>query len=49
MQILMGLTEHHLSKETQDTETQTASVPLYRESLGKHNPASEPSQIFSYC
>ncbi|XP_010130513.1 PREDICTED: oral-facial-digital syndrome 1 protein, partial [Buceros rhinoceros silvestris] len=35
MQILMGLTEHHLSKETQDTETQTTSVPLYRESLAE--------------
>ncbi|NWR64908.1 OFD1 protein, partial [Bucorvus abyssinicus] len=35
MQILMGLTEHHLSKETQDTETQTASVPPYRESLAE--------------
>ncbi|NXI36227.1 OFD1 protein, partial [Galbula dea] len=33
MQILIGLTEHHLSKETRDTETQTASVPSYRESL----------------
>jgi len=35
MQILIGLTEHHLSKETHDTETQTTSVPPYRESLGK--------------
>ncbi|NXI93646.1 OFD1 protein, partial [Psophia crepitans] len=33
MQILMGLTEHHLSKETHDTETQTTSVPPYRASL----------------
>lgn len=35
MQILIGLTEHHLSRETHDTETQTTSVPPYRESLGK--------------
>ncbi|NXP55328.1 OFD1 protein, partial [Heliornis fulica] len=35
MQILMGLTEHHLSKETHDTETQTASVLPYRESLAE--------------
>ncbi|NWX39031.1 OFD1 protein, partial [Steatornis caripensis] len=35
MQILIGLTEHHLSKETQDTETQTTSVPAYRESLAE--------------
>ncbi|KFP80728.1 Oral-facial-digital syndrome 1 protein, partial [Apaloderma vittatum] len=35
MQILIGLTEHHLSKETQDTETQTISVPPYRESLAE--------------
>ncbi|XP_035757614.1 oral-facial-digital syndrome 1 protein isoform X2 [Egretta garzetta] len=34
-QILIGLTEHHLSKETHDTETQTTSVPLYRESLAE--------------
>ncbi|NWI51957.1 OFD1 protein, partial [Calyptomena viridis] len=33
MQILIGLTEHHLSKETHSTETQTISVPPYRESL----------------
>ncbi|XP_057275600.1 centriole and centriolar satellite protein OFD1 isoform X2 [Pezoporus wallicus] len=35
MQILLGLTEHHLSKETHDTETQTNSVPPYRESLAE--------------
>ncbi|KAM4683308.1 centriole and centriolar satellite protein OFD1 isoform 5-T7 [Amazona ochrocephala] len=35
MQILIGLTEHHLSKETRDTETQTNSVPPYRESLAE--------------
>ncbi|NWU68361.1 OFD1 protein, partial [Pterocles burchelli] len=35
MQILIGLTEHHLSKETRDTETQTTSVPPYRESLAE--------------
>ncbi|KFQ13630.1 Oral-facial-digital syndrome 1 protein, partial [Leptosomus discolor] len=35
MQILMGLTEHHVSKETHDTETQTTFVPPYRESLAK--------------
>ncbi|XP_050747412.1 centriole and centriolar satellite protein OFD1 isoform X1 [Gymnogyps californianus] len=35
MQILIGLTEHHLSKETHDTETQTTSVPSYRESLAE--------------
>ncbi|XP_061220445.1 centriole and centriolar satellite protein OFD1 [Neopsephotus bourkii] len=35
MQILIGLTEHHLSKETHDTETQTNSVPPYRESLAE--------------
>ncbi|NXN02392.1 OFD1 protein, partial [Sylvia borin] len=35
MQILMGLTEHHLNRETHNTETQTASVPLYRESLAE--------------
>ncbi|KAM9300853.1 centriole and centriolar satellite protein OFD1 isoform 3-T3 [Morus bassanus] len=34
-QILIGLTEHHLSKETRDTETQTTSVPPYRESLAE--------------
>ncbi|XP_075032090.1 centriole and centriolar satellite protein OFD1 isoform X6 [Calonectris borealis] len=34
-QILIGLTEHHLSKETHDTETQTTSVPPYRESLAE--------------
>ncbi|NXN98611.1 OFD1 protein, partial [Rhinopomastus cyanomelas] len=34
MQILTGLTEHHLSKETHDTETQT-TVPPYRESLAE--------------
>ncbi|NXH17895.1 OFD1 protein, partial [Bucco capensis] len=35
MRILIGLTEHHLSKETHDTETQTTSVPSYRESLAE--------------
>ncbi|XP_074763089.1 centriole and centriolar satellite protein OFD1 isoform X1 [Athene noctua] len=35
MQILIELTEHHLSKETHDTETQTTSVPLYRASLAE--------------
>ncbi|KAM6097623.1 centriole and centriolar satellite protein OFD1 isoform 1-T2 [Chlamydotis macqueenii] len=35
MQILIGLTEHHLSKETRDTETQTTSVPPYRRSLAE--------------
>ncbi|XP_049690089.1 centriole and centriolar satellite protein OFD1 isoform X6 [Accipiter gentilis] len=35
MQILIGLTEHHLSRETHDTETQTTSVPPYRESLAE--------------
>ncbi|NWW45735.1 OFD1 protein, partial [Pedionomus torquatus] len=35
MRILIGLTEHHLSKETRDTETQTTSVPPYRESLAE--------------
>ncbi|XP_071604293.1 centriole and centriolar satellite protein OFD1 isoform X1 [Heliangelus exortis] len=35
MRILIGLTEHHLSKETHDTETQTNSVPPYRESLAE--------------
>ncbi|NXJ05189.1 OFD1 protein, partial [Odontophorus gujanensis] len=35
MQILMGLTEHHLSKECHDRETQTISVPPYRESLAE--------------
>ncbi|KAF1644849.1 Oral-facial-digital syndrome 1 protein, partial [Aptenodytes patagonicus] len=34
-QILIGLTEHYLSKETHDTETQTTSVPPYRESLAE--------------
>ncbi|XP_074670880.1 centriole and centriolar satellite protein OFD1 isoform X2 [Strix aluco] len=35
MQILIELTEHHLSKETHDTETQTTSVPPYRASLAE--------------
>ncbi|NXX14608.1 OFD1 protein, partial [Podargus strigoides] len=36
MQILIRLTEHHLSKETHNTETQTNSVLLpYRESLAE--------------
>ncbi|NXK99496.1 OFD1 protein, partial [Mesembrinibis cayennensis] len=35
MQILIGLTEHHLSKEAHDIETQTTSVPPYRESLAE--------------
>ncbi|OXB66873.1 hypothetical protein ASZ78_007333 [Callipepla squamata] len=33
--ILMGLTEHHLSKECHARETQTISVPPYRESLAE--------------
>lgn len=47
MQILIGLTEHHLNRETHNTETQTTSVPPYRESLGKCNLCKSP-QIFSY-
>ncbi|XP_066032929.1 centriole and centriolar satellite protein OFD1 [Chamaea fasciata] len=35
MQILMGLTEHHLNRETHNRETQTTSVPPYRESLAE--------------
>uniref|UniRef100_V9GVH4 Oral-facial-digital syndrome 1 n=1 Tax=Gallus gallus TaxID=9031 RepID=V9GVH4_CHICK len=35
MWILMGLTEHHLSKECNDRETQTISIPPYRESLAE--------------
>ncbi|XP_075378226.1 centriole and centriolar satellite protein OFD1 [Mycteria americana] len=35
MQILIGLTDHYLSTETHDTETQTTSVPPYRESLAE--------------
>ncbi|XP_053921667.1 centriole and centriolar satellite protein OFD1 isoform X2 [Cuculus canorus] len=35
MQILIRLMEHHLNKETYDTETQTTSVPAYRESLAE--------------
>ncbi|NXD23659.1 OFD1 protein, partial [Spelaeornis formosus] len=35
MQILICLTEHHLSRETHSTETQTTSVPPYRESLAE--------------
>ncbi|NXL34365.1 OFD1 protein, partial [Glaucidium brasilianum] len=35
MQILIELTEHHLSKETHDTETQTTSVPPYRASIAE--------------
>ncbi|XP_077637729.1 centriole and centriolar satellite protein OFD1 isoform X1 [Lonchura striata] len=35
MQILIGLTEHHLNRETHNTETQTTSVPPYRESLAE--------------
>ncbi|XP_008948312.1 PREDICTED: oral-facial-digital syndrome 1 protein, partial [Merops nubicus] len=35
MQILIGLTEHHLSKATHDMETQTTSVPPYRGSLAE--------------
>ncbi|NXQ52744.1 OFD1 protein, partial [Anthoscopus minutus] len=35
MQILIGLTEHHLNRETHSTETQTTSVPPYRESLAE--------------
>ncbi|NXR89397.1 OFD1 protein, partial [Hypocryptadius cinnamomeus] len=35
MRILIGLTEHHLNRETHNTETQTTSVPPYRESLAE--------------
>ncbi|NXS19323.1 OFD1 protein, partial [Mystacornis crossleyi] len=35
MQILIGLTEHHLNRVTHNTETQTTSVPPYRESLAE--------------
>ncbi|NWV38733.1 OFD1 protein, partial [Grantiella picta] len=35
MQILIGLTEHHLNRETHNTETQTTSVPPYRDSLAE--------------
>ncbi|XP_064263725.1 centriole and centriolar satellite protein OFD1 isoform X2 [Passer domesticus] len=35
MQILIGLTEHHLNRETHNTGTQTTSVPPYRESLAE--------------
>ncbi|NWH89610.1 OFD1 protein, partial [Aegithalos caudatus] len=35
MQILIGLTEHHLNRETHSTETQTSSVPPYRQSLAE--------------
>ncbi|XP_062344014.1 centriole and centriolar satellite protein OFD1 isoform X2 [Cinclus cinclus] len=35
MQILIRLTEHHLNRETHNTETQTTSVPPYRESLAE--------------
>ncbi|XP_068775911.1 centriole and centriolar satellite protein OFD1 [Struthio camelus] len=35
MQILMELIEHHLSKESHDTETQTNLMPPYRESLAE--------------
>ncbi|NXL20109.1 OFD1 protein, partial [Setophaga kirtlandii] len=35
MQILIGLTEHHLNRETHSTETQTTSVPPYRESIAE--------------
>ncbi|NXV00925.1 OFD1 protein, partial [Cettia cetti] len=35
MQILIGLTEHRLNRETHTTETQTTSVPPYRESLAE--------------
>ncbi|NXI80618.1 OFD1 protein, partial [Rhipidura dahli] len=35
MQILIGLTEHHLNRETHNAETQTTSVPPYRESLAE--------------
>lgn len=43
MQILIGLTEHHLNRETHNTETQTTSVPPYRESLGKCNLCKQVS------
>ncbi|XP_067152836.1 centriole and centriolar satellite protein OFD1 isoform X2 [Apteryx mantelli] len=35
MQILIELIEHHLSKESHDTETQTSLMPPYRESLAE--------------
>ncbi|XP_062456997.1 centriole and centriolar satellite protein OFD1 isoform X2 [Rhea pennata] len=35
MQILMELIEHHLSKESHDTETQTSLMPPFRESLAE--------------
>ncbi|XP_019350529.1 centriole and centriolar satellite protein OFD1 isoform X3 [Alligator mississippiensis] len=35
MQILMELMENHLSRGSHDTETQTTSVPPYRESLAE--------------
>ncbi|KAM8821123.1 centriole and centriolar satellite protein OFD1 [Eudromia elegans] len=35
MQILMELIEHHLSRESHDTETQTSLVPPYKESLAE--------------
>ncbi|NWX91638.1 OFD1 protein, partial [Nothoprocta pentlandii] len=35
MQILMELIEHHLSRESHDTETQTSLMPPYRESLAE--------------
>lgn len=43
MQVLIGLTEHHLNRETHNTETQTTSVPSYRESLGRCNLCKQVS------
>lgn len=48
MQILIGLTEHHLNRETHSTETQTSSVPPYRESIGKCKQASPDIFILVY-
>ncbi|XP_051486757.1 centriole and centriolar satellite protein OFD1 isoform X1 [Apus apus] len=48
MQILIGLTEHHLSKETQDTETQTTSVPPFRQSLAEKLQLIEEQFADSY-
>ncbi|NXG58530.1 OFD1 protein, partial [Hemiprocne comata] len=48
MQILIGLTEHHLSKETHDTETQTTSVPPFRQSLAEKLQLIEEQFADSY-
>lgn len=45
MQVLIGLTEHHLNRETHNTETQTTSVPSYRESLGRCNLCKQVSPV----